>query len=259
MARPDVLSSEATQSHVTMDEEMLDPGEEDELAPQAEFTDDEVSDEQPQKTSEKSQLPRATDGREKTTRGRQEFVLLAEECRAHIRRLFANDSDLCSLIFGRHGPHASLYKAPSGPSWAPMLSPISADMFFLEVIPVTPTRFRPPQHILDALFDHPQNDLLSKILNISYRIKGLATELKVHSADSSITASLSQAQWTSTFERMIETALQLQTSVNSFLDSSKNPTLAKGGKPPPDGIKQILDKKEGLFRKNMMVRRVSIE
>ena len=55
------------QTHVTMDEEMLDPGEEDELAPQAKFTNDEASDEQPQKTSEKSWLPRTTDRQEKTT------------------------------------------------------------------------------------------------------------------------------------------------------------------------------------------------
>ena len=50
-SQPDVLSSEVTQTHVTMDEERLDPGEEDEPAPQAKFTDDKASDEQPQKTS----------------------------------------------------------------------------------------------------------------------------------------------------------------------------------------------------------------
>jgi hypothetical protein len=30
------------------------------------------------------------------------------------------------------------------------------------------------------------------------------------------------------------------------------------GKLPPSGVKQLLEKKEGLFRKNMMVSRVSL-
>ncbi len=229
---------------------MLEPSEEDEPAPQAEFADDESSSGQSQKTNAQSRTPRTADGQEKTARGPQEFVLLAEECRAHIRRLFANDSVLCSLIFGRHGPHASLYEDPSEPSGAPMLSSISGDMFFLEVVPVTPTRFRPPQNIQDTLYQHPQNELLTSILHVSYRIKSLSTDLKAHSA------SIDQAQWTKTFENMIETVLLLQTNINSFLDSNRNPVrMRKGGQSaPPAGVRQLLEKKDGLFRRNMMVR-----
>lgn len=42
-------------------------------------------------------------------------------------------------------------------------------------------------------------------------------------------------------------------AVNSFMDSNKNPTPTFQGKLPPQGVKQLLEKKEGLFRKNMMV------
>lgn len=56
-----------------------------------------------------------------------------------------------------------------------------------------------------------------------------------------------------TWTQLLEGIFQIQHDVNSFLDSSKNPTIMKGGMLPPAGVKQILEKKEGLFRKHMMV------
>jgi DNA-directed RNA polymerase I subunit RPA1 len=51
--------------------------------------------------------------------------------------------------------------------------------------------------------------------------------------------------------------LTLQIAVNSFMDSTKNPMVVRQGKEPPQGIKQVLEKKEGLFRMNMMGKRVN--
>ena len=56
---------------------------------------------------------------------------------------------------------------------------------------------------------------------------------------------------------LIEAVLALQVAVNSMMDSTKNPMVVRQGKEPPAGIKQILEKKEGLFRKNMMGKRVN--
>ena len=98
-------------------------------------------------------LPKSASGKTKTSRGRNERVMAPEECRAHLRRLFANEAVMCSLLFGRHGPFAPL--SPHG------LSLASADVFFLDVVPVSPTRFRPPAKMNDMLFEHPQNELLS--------------------------------------------------------------------------------------------------
>ena len=52
-------------------------------------------------------------------------------------------------------------------------------------------------------------------------------------------------------ERLQNSWIQLQESVNTYMDSSKDRRKA-----PPSGIKQILEKKEGLFRKHMMGKRV---
>ncbi|KAF5364049.1 hypothetical protein D9756_000358 [Leucocoprinus leucothites] len=193
------------------------------------------------------QLPRAANGRVKTARGRNERVVAPEECRAHLRRLFRNEAVACSLIFGRHGPFAPLSR--EGLSYA------SADMFFMEVVPVSPTRFRPPAKMGETLFEHPQNELLTRVLSTSYRMRDINVELRAlqQKKDGPIDENTRRTLLASLLERLV----QLQVDVNSFIDSSKNPQPVRQGKLPPPGVKQGLEKKEGLFRKHMMGKRVN--
>jgi DNA-directed RNA polymerase beta' subunit len=205
------------------------------------FSDHEMDIDEPTEVAE-AQLPKSASGKVKTSRGRAERVMPPEECRAHLRRLFANEKITCSLIFGRHGPFALLSQA--GYSWA------SADMFFMDVIPVSPTRFRPPAKLGETLFEHPQNELLAKVLNTSYRLRDLNIEIDAASAKGSDSTPEARNKLIGTF---LETLVTLQHDVNSFVDSSKNPAPVRQGKLPPTGVKQLLEKKEGLFRKHMMV------
>ena len=189
-------------------------------------------------------LPKSVSGRVKTARGRNERVMAPEECRAHLRQLFANEQAMCSLLFGRHGPFAPL--TPD------KLSTASADMFFMECLIVSPTRFRPPAKMGETLFEHPHNELLAKVLTTSYRLRDLNDELrKARQKDSTVDEVLRSKLLGS----LLDALVQLQVDVNSFVDSSKNPARLPQGKLPTPGVKQSLEKKEGLFRMNMMVRR----
>ncbi|THH14387.1 hypothetical protein EW146_g5928 [Bondarzewia mesenterica] len=192
------------------------------------------------------QLPRAANGRVKTSRGRNERIMAPEECRAHLRRLFANEFILCSLIFGRHGPLAPVTRQG--------LSVASADMFFMDVIPVAPTRFRPPAMMGETIFEHPQNELLTKVLQTSFRLRDLNVDLRAASVKS---AEYDDETRRKILGQLLEALVQLQVDVNSFIDSSKNPAPVRQGKLPPAGVKQGLEKKEGLFRMHMMGKRVN--
>jgi DNA-directed RNA polymerase beta' subunit len=187
-------------------------------------------------------LPKSASGKVKTMRGRNERVLAAEECRAHLRRLFKNEAGMCSLIFGRHGPFAPLVSGG--------FSLASADMFFMDVIPVAPTRFRPPVKMNDTLFEHPQNELLGRILATSYRLRDLNNDLRLASQKSD---KFDATERKRVMGALLDRIIQLQVDVNSFIDSNKNPQPVRQGKLPPAGVKQGLEKKEGLFRKHMMV------
>ena len=209
------------------------------------MSEEEDEDANPTSTIGGDLLARAANGKVKGKRGRNERVVAPEECRAHLRRLFQNDNDICALLYGRHGPFALLNSKG--------LSVVSADMFFMEVLPVSPTRFRPPAKMGETLFEHPQNELLTKVLHTCYRLRDLNQELRAASTKDAI----KEDQGTTRIRvlgSLLESLVQLQVDVNSFIDSSKNPTVMRQGKLPPAGVKQGLEKKEGLFRMHMMVR-----
>ncbi|KAJ7498705.1 hypothetical protein FB451DRAFT_1202781 [Mycena latifolia] len=252
--RPDVLLQEQAgnlanllskkpQAPEDSDVDMSDP----ESEPEPSDEDEQQDEEREKETASNGpQLPRAANGKLKTMRGRNERVVTPEECRAHLRRLFYNEAVMCSLLYGRHGPFAAL--SPDGLSFA------SADMFFLDAVPVAPTRFRPAAKMADKLFEHPQNELLEKILKTSYRLRDQNLNLR---AASQKTPEFDDAVRKKIMSSLLDSLVQLQIDVNSFMDSSKNPAPMRMGKLPPAGVKQGLEKKEGLFRKHMMGKRVN--
>jgi DNA-directed RNA polymerase I subunit RPA1 len=230
----------AEDSDVDMEDPESDSSEEEE---EGEPEEDEEEDEQEKAAKAKdAALPRAANGKIKTARGRNERVVTPEECRAHLRRLFRNEAVMCSLLYGRHGPFAPL--STDG------LSLATADMFFLDAVPVAPTRFRPAAKMGDKLFEHPQNELLEKILRTAYRLRDRNIDLR---AASQKTPDFDDAVRKKIMAQLLDALVQLQIDVNSFMDSSKNPAPMRMGKLPPAGVKQGLEKKEGLFRKHMMV------
>jgi DNA-directed RNA polymerase beta' subunit len=252
LKRPDVLAADQAKGRGTKDtgrnsvvEPAYDDASDSELEPESDGEDvwSENEDQSRPATVSKHQLPKSASGKVKTSRGRNERVMPPVEARAHLRRLFEREAVMCSLLFGRHGPYAPLNQSK--------LSLASADMFFLEVLPVTPTRFRPPAKMNDMLFEHPQNELLTRVLITSYTLRDLNASLIAASAKSSATE---EAAKTKILQSLLDNLIQLQVHVNSFIDSSKNPQPVRQGKLPPSGVKQLLEKKEGLFRKHMMVR-----
>ncbi|KAJ3741485.1 RNA polymerase I largest subunit [Lentinula detonsa] len=259
--RPDVLTMEkpttyaAKQRNVVsridgedaeMSDAMESEGEGDSLDEDEDAEDEDAEGEDQPKDLDEKALPRAANGKIKTKRGRNERVVAPEECRAHLRRLFRNERVMCALLYGKHGSYAKLTPEE--------LSEASADMFFLDVLAVAPTRFRPPAKMNEVLFEHPQNDLLARVLNTSYRLRDLNDALR---AASQKDEDFDEQKPKKIMEQLLAALIQLQVDVNSFMDSSKNPQVVRQGKLPPAGVKQGLEKKEGLFRKHMMGKRVN--
>ncbi|KAH9850735.1 beta and beta-prime subunits of DNA dependent RNA-polymerase [Lenzites betulinus] len=252
--RPNVLNDQQLKAHSSSrnrtsaraSSEASDGEESDEESEGGDDVWSDGEDESIQPVANGAQLPKSASGKVKTARGRNERVVPPEECRAHLRRLFHNESVMCSLLFGRHGPLAPVNQNN--------LSIASADMFFMEVLPVSPTRFRPPAKMGEMLFEHPQNELMSRVLTTSYRLRDLNNNLRAASAKGS---DVDEAARRRILQSLLDTLIQLQVDVNSYIDSSKNPTPIRQGRLPPAGVKQGLEKKEGLFRKHMMGKRVN--
>ncbi|GAA5886048.1 hypothetical protein JCM5296_007073 [Sporobolomyces johnsonii] len=198
-------------------------------------------------------------------RGKQtERIVTPDEVRAHLRRLFDNEVDLVTLIYAPHGPHAKS-SSPGTPSSSPSSSTrptASPEMFFMDVVSVPPSRFRPAATMGDQKFENPQNALLNAILRQSLVVKAandrllrmLANPEDPEFVGEDGKPKVDAARMTTL---LYESLIELQSSVNSMMDSGKNPMVVRQGKLPPAGVKQLLEKKEGLFRKNMMGKRVN--
>lgn len=147
--------------------------------------------------------------------------------------------------------------------------------FFMRAIPVPPSRFRPPVAMGNMTVEHSQNYYLSKMLELNARLRsGFATshelaqeeaELK-HSFYSSNGGNGGATPMVRQLKKIQDDKdktqadslgiwVDLQTTVNCFMDSSRDPKGNAGTS--PNGIRQLLEKKEGIFRKHMMGKRVN--
>lgn len=141
--------------------------------------------------------------------------------------VFRNESDICNVLFHTR-PNDS--------------TKLTGEMFFMQKLVVTPTRFRLPSKVGDMVHTNPKNDLLSSIISACFRIRDLNKSLA------------SEDSTNQQFDYLINAFAQLQGEVNGYIDSTKS--QSRSGKILP-GVKQTLEKKEGLFRKNMMGKRVN--
>ena len=160
--------------------------------------------------------------------------VLSTEVRSIMRALFNTEASIIDVLF-----HSKPLSAQS----------LTADMFFIQALVVPATRFRLPSKLGEEIHENSQNELLTKVLNTSLLIRDLNDQF------SSLTKDLSIDEKKIIFNRLMNAFVTLQNDVNGFIDSTKNQNVST--KAPTPGIKQALEKKEGLFRKHMMGKRVN--
>ncbi|KAF1923452.1 beta and beta-prime subunits of DNA dependent RNA-polymerase [Didymella exigua CBS 183.55] len=161
----------------------------------------------------------------------QEYVTAAE-VRASMVLLFEQEADMLRLVYA---PYSS--------------APVSPDMFFIEAMVVPPNRYRMEDKTGDSIAESPKNSLYKGILNACDSMRQISNEMKGHENEAGYRRR--------NFDDLQNTWVNLQGAVNAVIDRDANPVQGKAGLTSADGIKQHLEKKEGLFRKNMMGKRVN--
>lgn len=155
--------------------------------------------------------------------------------------------------------------------WSRAFKDISPDcgysIFFTKICLVPPSRFRPFSKVGELMSEHPQNEHLKKILETNERIRTIqmenlskSTMMMIQDQDSS-SASLDEELHvpislpSSNLSQLISNWIALQNAINCFMDSSRDPNPLQNQSPA--GIRQLLERKEGLFRMHMMGKRVN--
>ncbi|CAA6667519.1 unnamed protein product [Spirodela intermedia] len=152
--------------------------------------------------------------------------LVPTKVRDMLQRLWENESHICSLIFNIRLEGGSSNSTESGYS-----------MFLMEALLVPPSKFRPPSkgNQQGDVLEHPQNILLSKVQENNIYL-------------------LTSVSGGSGHADVIRRWMDLQKSVNLLFDSTKGFTK---GERENSGIRQLLEKKAGIFRQKMMGKRVN--
>lgn len=187
------------------------------------------------------------DDSQKGQKAATQKTIIASECREYMREIFGKDGAFLKILF-------------------PVLQNDSADVFnifFMDVVPVVPPLFRPPNHVRDALLEHPQTKSYHSVVQANNQLRFiLALKKSEDGSDLKLTQVMKQeaenifnaARGESAQEKIYLKWEELQTSVDLTLDRGMgNRQQATEGA----GLKQLIEKKQGMIRMHMMGKRVN--
>ena len=175
----------------------------------------------------------------KDTWKKESHYMSANEVHAALVLLFEKENDILRLVYSPR----SLGTEPSS---------LTADSFFIDTLLVPPTKYRPEgktQAGTDSITEHPMNTMYKHILNANETIRQIKEEMQGKE--------LRPGYRVRSFDDLQNGLVDLQNAVNSLIDTSKSPSAVAATRGLEVGVKQQLEKKEGLFRKNMMGKRVN--
>ncbi|XP_010147056.1 PREDICTED: DNA-directed RNA polymerase I subunit RPA1, partial [Eurypyga helias] len=173
----------------------------------------------------------------------------------YILALWKNEGFFLRYLFPGMDPHES--------------SGFSPDMFFLDLLVVPPSRFRPVNRVGDRLYTNGQTVNLQAVMKDARVIRKLlvfmakeqcqpikvAEEIQTETGEDNEPLDhsvLTMIPGQTVADKLYNAWIRLQSHVNIVFDSDMDKLITE--KYP--GIRQLLEKKEGLFRKHMMGKRV---
>ncbi|XP_051865519.1 DNA-directed RNA polymerase I subunit RPA1 [Pristis pectinata] len=179
--------------------------------------------------------------------------------RDHVLELWNNDGFFLKCLFPGLKMHGNTKS-----SW-------NLDMFFLDLLVVPPSRFRPINRLGDQMFTNGQTVNLQAVMKdvqVIHKLLTLIAQERVKPEQPNQTeevatpvedtpsrmdlAFLAGISGQTLTDKLYSAWIYLQSHVNIVFDSDMDKLITD--KFP--GIRQILEKKEGLFRKHMMGKRV---
>jgi DNA-directed RNA polymerase I subunit RPA1 len=203
-------------------------------------------------------------------------IMLPNEVERHMQCLWSEEHELLSRLFFAEAKYQVAVPAYNAADYR---------AFFHRVLIVPPSRLRPPRFVGGEAFENEMNVGYRKIFELNDDIlrtvnestRPAAAAASAAAAATSKTAAIKEAAGRAAASgsdaaaaatggsidvladearnKVIQSWVQLQQQVNLIFDSEK--TGSALAKVDTVGIKQLLEKKQGLFRKHMMGKRVN--
>lgn len=163
-----------------------------------------------------------------------------EESRQYLRRIWDVEKNLLSEVI---------------PVLGDLKTDHPTDVFFFDVVPVTPPNMRPVNKVRDIIMEGPQTAMYKNIVNSSVILRMILgvsknqENLNKLSADAK--AMYAMAKGNTAIEKLNYAWEELQQNVDVLLDADMVKT-ERG-----QGLKQLIEKKNGVIRMHMMGKRVN--
>uniref|UniRef100_A0A182N9R4 DNA-directed RNA polymerase subunit n=1 Tax=Anopheles dirus TaxID=7168 RepID=A0A182N9R4_9DIPT len=181
-------------------------------------------------------------------------VMLARDCQTFLRKLYECDGSLLKLLF------------PVLRTTNPESLPHPTDIFFMDVVPVPPPKTRPVRKTemgagRTMMVEHPQSVQLRNVLIANSTVRSILLVGEGNQPPDMSEAIFNQmksvcqhATGETVASKLFYAWHQLQTNVDALLDmqqTNNSRTVVAYG------LKQLIEKKAGLIRMNMMGKRVN--
>ena len=194
------------------------------------------------------------------------------EVREHLRKLWSQEQDLMDLLYGKVASNSEVTDEAEMKGKKYLHYRIVSnerDMFFIDTMVVPPNRFRPESRgDGDEALLHRHTVMLTRILNLNLALKNMfiGTDTTKDQGTNKTPEEIKKIMEIKTSAKdihkkilnsseIVKKWIELQDAVNVFLDSSKAMRIATAQE--FQGIRQLLERKEGLFRMKMMGKRVN--
>ncbi|KAG7161070.1 DNA-directed RNA polymerase I subunit RPA1-like [Homarus americanus] len=166
--------------------------------------------------------------------------ITCDQARAILRKCWAREEGLLKCLY---------------PILASSKSEHPTDMFFLSTLLVIPPKYRPCNTQDGLVVEHDTSVLLKNVVRMSRVLTFLISIVNgsISELPETIEYILSQIPGNTPIEKMQGTWHNMQASVDNLFDTNLNPTMKNSLR----GLRQVIEKKHGLFRRNLMGKRVN--
>jgi len=169
--------------------------------------------------------------------------LNAEELRRHFRELWQHEAAVLAHVFPAL-KRVALETRSEHPT----------DIFFLDLVAVPPPRSRPCQIAAGSMTLHPQSQSLQYVVENAGIMRAILKEMRGVGLSEEETSLLKTIRGDRNEAKLDLVWKELQSNVDHVLDKDMNKSAAsKIG----FGFKQLIERKQGLFRMHMMGKRVN--
>lgn len=175
-------------------------------------------------------------------RGKTNIVMIMpDECRTHLREIWVEGQDFITAVI---------------PALKNSTAPYPTDNLFIDVVPVPPPKTRPVNTVDGRRVEHPQSLAYKRIIQdcvvlkyiIKSKLSGSANDLPEDGK-----ALVQELEGKTDSEKLHNAWKTLQQDIDEVVDAD----LARTAEKNRIGLKQIIEKKEGIIRMHMMGKRVN--